>query len=159
LAVNTLPVLNTTVPVVVKTTTAGQKTISVKSLAGLLSREVATLNDKLTGTKTLLSDGAEYTFNVENPATLADRFEIELNMPVSMLSQVQSDYSVKVEDHYCYVFGLKGDAIVRICDMQGRIVVSDRTKLRDYKVFLPSGYYVVEVIENNKTFTAKIGVK
>jgi hypothetical protein len=160
LAINTLPLINGSVPIVVKTATAGDKTISISKLNGLLKEgETAVLVDKLLDKQVQFEEGAEYTFNVDQPGTIENRFEIQLNMPISAIDPVTAGYQIEVEDHYCYISGLKGDAIVRICDMQGRIVVSERVKTGDYKTFLPSGYYVVEIIENNKTFTAKIGVK
>ncbi len=159
LAVNTLPLVSTTVPLVVKATSTGNKSIHVNSLYGLFTQGVATLVDKETNEKVVLEANTEYNFKVTDLTTLANRFEIVLSLPISAVDMIKSGYTVKVEDNYCYISELSGDAIVRICDMQGRVVVSERTKDKHYKVFLPNGYYVVEIIENDKTFTAKIGVK
>ena len=55
--------------------------------------------------------------------------------------------------------GLKGDAMIRVYDVSGREVASERTSAYEWSTPLNDGVFVVKIVENGKEYVAKILVK
>lgn len=107
-----------------------------------------------------LVEGFRYDFRITNGGRYDDRFVIRLNMSTSGADNVKrGEHLVWAEGGYCHVSGLKGDAMIRVYDVSGREVASERTSAYEWSTPLNDGVFVVKIVENGKEYVAKILVK
>jgi hypothetical protein len=159
LAINTTLYRTSTVPLGLRLTSDGPKTIKVKSLTGDFTE--IELFDGTTETETALEEGASYTFN-GTTGTADNRFEVHVTVPVSTgTDNVAADnkYRVYTNRHYCIVDGLGGNANILISDIQGRVAAKANPHTERYRTELAPGFYVVTINENGKKYVTKIAVK
>lgn len=159
LSINTMPDEKCDIPVGLRLSDGGDFRVEVDRITGHLSGSLSLVDSEF-GFSEEMVEGMGYDFNVMAGGELETRLMIRYDKKSSGVDKEEKDgYPVWAKDGYCHVSRLKGDAMIRIFDTAGRLMVSERTKEPTYSTPLPDGVFVVKIVENGKEFVAKILVK
>lgn len=156
-SINTLPVENMEIPLLVKVGTGGTLSFKVEAISEFAFGEVL-LKDTKNKTEWVLSRDTEFSFEAVKGEDYTNRFVLCINRVETNLETVRS-YSIFIQENICHISGLQGDAHILIFDMQGRIHLNDKAYASTYEVSLPSDNYLVKIKENGKEFVSKIVVR
>ncbi len=122
---------------------AAAYTIAIDEEAWMDEYETVVLEDKATGQKVDLLEGA-YQFQAPKAGTVEDRFSIRFNRIVDGLGDNVKAYSPSVG--MIRVEGAAAGSLVRIYDLNGRCIRVGETPAGNYDVNVgPKGIYLVEV--------------
>ncbi len=165
----------TSIPLTLVTTEAGTFKISVSQLQAV-SGYTAILSDRLTGSKTVLSGKAGYSFTA-TPGTITGRFSLDL-IPAEKKTVAASEEKKTeiIQETSLKIYSATGrvcilpqgngwdgiNANLRIFDITGRVVfMSDDERLysgelKEFQVPGTGGLLIVEVVTGQKRYLEKI---
>lgn len=157
LSINALPVESMDIPVDLLVQKNGEFSFHIEDMAGFENGSIL-LTDTHTGLQWEPNATSPYTFRVPEAGSLEGRFVLRVTHGVTDIRPTHV-YPVMVEDRYCIIGNLQGDARIQIFDVQGRICNDETVHTEEHRVRLNPGVFLVKIRENKKEFVSKIIVR
>ncbi len=146
--------------------TAGNYTFKIKELQNFDESIPIKLEDKLTGSIIDLRQAGEYSFFINTPGQIRERFVLHFNGVTGIDNDAQTTeptIQTWASHNIINIFNkhnLNGE--VKVVNMYGHTIVN--TKLtgdasQQIMVNSPSGYYIVNIVTNNQIINKKVYLK
>ena len=143
--------------------TPGKLSLRLSRITGFTGDDEVILWDKHTGAEWKLDQENAYEFDITQTGDVKDRFVLKVkrhDTSVGVEDRVETaGYKVYVSGTTCMIENLRGNADIQIFNVQGQLVVRDKTAQHNYSVSLKPGVHVVKISENGKDYVSKIILK
>jgi hypothetical protein len=151
------------VPLVVKAGTAGRYTLSASEVESFGGNSAISLEDRPAGTYTFLSANPSYTFEVNSPGTITDRFFLHFMDVTGIANTIAAqDFTIYAADGIIHIQSLKQQSgKIVIYDMLGRTITTGRVEadgIAEINMNGKPGVYIVSVYTNKGISSTKIMV-